>query len=169
MKTLSTLKTLPLVGLLALGVALAPVASQAGPSKHSDDRASAMHDKGKGHGSKGHSNYGHYKAPKHHAHKSAHVRAHNHNYGHVHKHHGHKHHAHKHHGHGHRHADYVVVHDHHDDYDPFRLMLGLHFDHLVHYQLFFSFGHVGSGLPWPAVFLPGAFVPGAFVVLFYKT
>ena len=42
--------------------------------------------------------------------------------GHVHNH-GHKHH-------GHRHTDYVVVHDHHDDYDPFRLMLGLHFDNI---------------------------------------
>ena len=125
MKTLSTLKTLPLVGLLALGVALAPVAAQAGPAKHSDDRASSMHD-----GGKDQRNYGHYKAKKHHVHKSAHVRAHNHYRGHGHKHHGHKHHGHKHHRHGHRHADYVVVQDHHDDYDPFRLMLGLHFDNI---------------------------------------
>jgi len=130
MKTLSTLKTLPLVGLLALGVALAPVAAQAGPAKHSNDRSSSMHDGGKGHGGKSHSSSGHYKAKKHHGHKSAHVRAHNYYRGHGHKQHGHKHHGHKHHGRGHRHADYVVVHDHHDDYDPFRLMLGLHFDNI---------------------------------------
>lgn len=145
MKTLSTLKTLPLVGLMALGVAMAPVVSEAAPGAvgHSVEKQARKHDGGKGHyrdggkshrGDKGHYDRGHNKG-----HKSDHNKGHNkhghksaHNYyrGHGQKHSGYKHQSHKHHGHGHRHSDYVVVHDHYSDYDPFRLMLGLHLDNI---------------------------------------
>ena len=146
MKTLSTLKTLPLIGLLAMGLALAPAVTIADDDRgRGKGRVYQKHDGGKGHhrehrkshrDGKGHRDHGHYKKHgrhKGHSHGSIkHAYNHSrHGHKHGHKHHGHKHHGHKHHGHGHRHADYVVVHDHYyDDYDPFRLMLGLHFDNI---------------------------------------
>ena len=144
MKTFKTLKTLPLIGALAMGMALAPAVSMA----DDDDRGRGKgrvyqkHDGGKGHYHRGvrkydrdrhkyHRGHGHHKGlaggvariGKHHGHKHVY----NSHYRHGHKHHGHKHHGH---GHGHRHTDYVIVHDHYRDYDPFRLMLGLHFDNI---------------------------------------
>ena len=126
MKTLSALKTLPLVGLLSMGLVLAPAISLADKDRgHGGDKMYQKHDDGKSHHGghrKSHYDSGHHKHYKHGGHKHGYVRGHNHYIGHVHNH-GHKHH-------GHRHTDYVVVHDHHDDYDPFRLMLGLHFDNI---------------------------------------
>ena len=147
MKTLSTLKTLPLVGLMALGVAMAPVVSQADTGKigHAIEKQSRKHDggkgqyrdggkshrSGKGHYDRGHGyKSGHNKGHKKHAYTKGHKRGHNYYSGHSQKNYGHKHNSHKHHGHGHKHADYVVVHDHYSDYDPFRLMLGLHLDNI---------------------------------------
>jgi len=127
MKTLSTLKTLPLVGLLAMGLALMPVVSMADKNDRGrgEDKMYQKHDGGKSHHgehreSKHDDRY--YKVHKHGGHKQVYVRGHNHYGGHLHKH-GHRHPV-------HRHADYVVVHDHHEDYDPLRLMLGLHFDNI---------------------------------------
>ena len=128
MKTLSTLKTLPLIGLLAMGLALVPAVSMADDDGRGrgKDKTHQTYDGGKSHHGEHHdSHYGK-------GHKHPYVRGHNKHVRHVHrpghKHHSHKHHSHKHHG--HRHTDYVVVHDRHYDYDPFRLMLGLHFDNI---------------------------------------
>ena len=138
MKTLKTLKTLPLIGALAVGMALAPAVTMA----DDDDRGRGKgrvyqkHDGGKGQhrdAVRSHKrDKGHY-VPGHNGHKTA-VKPHKHG-GHKYVHnshykHGHKHHGPKHHGHGHSHTDYVIVHDHYRDYDPFRLMLGLHFDNI---------------------------------------
>ncbi len=138
MKTLSTLKTLPLIGLLAMGLALAPVVSMAddGDRGRGKDRVYQKHDGGKGHyrdggkshrRDKGHFDRGHssYKG-----HKKGHKSVYNHNKSHGHKHHGHTHKVYRPHRHGHNHVKHVVVHDHYDHYDPFRLMLGLHFDNI---------------------------------------
>jgi hypothetical protein len=127
MKTLSTLKTLPLVGLLAMGLALAPAASMADKKDHGHggDKVYQKHDSGKSHQGnrhKSHRDVGHSNKHRDGGHKQVYVRGYNHYDRHIHKH-GHKHH-------GHRHADYVVVHDHYYDYDPLRLMLGLHFDNI---------------------------------------
>lgn len=137
MKKLSTLKTLPLIGLLAMGLAL-PAVSLADENDHRGrDRVHKKHDGGKGHqrehhkvhrSDRGHRNQGrHYnKGHKHGGHKQVHNR----HYNRDHKHYGKHHRGHKHHGHGHKHVDHVVVHDHYDDYDRLRLMLGLHFDNI---------------------------------------
>jgi hypothetical protein len=131
MKTLSTLKTLPLVGLLAMGLALMPAVSMADKDRgHGEDKMYQKHDAGKSHHGdhrKSHYDSGYYRDHKHGGHKNVYVRGHKHHRGHVHKH-GHRHPVHRHPV--HRHTDYVVVHDHYDDYDPFRLMLGLHFDNI---------------------------------------
>jgi len=141
MKTLSTLKALPLIGLLAMGLTLAPAASMADDDDRGrgKDRVYQKHDSGKGHYRDGHRSHrrdhGHYKRG--YSHKKGHKHGgHKHVYNshrkHGHKHHGYSHHSHghKHRHHGHRHVDTVVVHDHHYDYDPFRLLLGLHFDNI---------------------------------------
>ena len=136
MKKLTTLKTLPLIGLLAIGMSL-PAVSMADDDKRGrgHDRVYKKHDGGKGHqrehrrihrDSKGHRDHGrHYsKGHKHGGHKHVYNKYYNH---------GHKHYGHKHHGHGHKHVDHVVVHNHYDDwhdYDRLRLMLGLHFDNI---------------------------------------
>jgi hypothetical protein len=135
MKTIKTLKTLPLIGALAVGMALAPAVSMAdndnrgrgkdrvyqkhdgGKGHHRD--AARSHNRGKGHYARGHNQ--HKSAAKHHKH-GGHKHAYNRHYKRGHKHHGH--------GHGHSHSDYVIVHDHYRDYDPFRLMLGLHLDNI---------------------------------------
>ena len=146
MKTLATLKTLPLIGLLAMGLALGPTVSMADDDDRGrgKDRVYQKHDGGKGH-YRGHDRshrrdhghykrgHGHKKGHKHRGHKhSGHKHVYNHYDTHGHKHHGYRHHnhGHRHIDHGHRHVDHVVVHDHHYDYDPFRLMLGLHFDNI---------------------------------------
>lgn len=130
MKTLSTFKTLPLIGLLAMGLALAPAVSMAddGNRGHGKDRVYQKHDGGKSHRvDKGHFDRGHgYKMD----HKKGHKYVQNHNKGLGHKHYGHTHKVYRPHYHGRGHADYVVIHDHYDDYDPLRLMLGLHFDNI---------------------------------------
>jgi hypothetical protein len=127
MKTLSTLKTLPLVGLLAMGLALVPAVSMADKNNHGHgkDKTHQSYDGGKSHHgvhNRSHYVHRHHKHHKHGGHKHVYVHGHNHHVRHVYRP-GHKHH-------GHRHTNYVVVHDHHDDYDPFRLMLGLHFDNI---------------------------------------
>lgn len=131
MKTLTTLKTLPLIGLLAMGLALGPVVSMADDDRgRGKDRVYQKHDGGKSHRSnKGHFDRGHAYNK---GHKKSHKSVHSYNKGHGHKHHGHTHKVYRphSHGHGHSHTDYVVVHDRHYDYDPFRLMLGLHFDNI---------------------------------------
>jgi hypothetical protein len=130
MKTLSTLKTLPLIGLLAAGLVLAPAVSMADGGDHGrgKDRVYQKHDGGKSHrADKGHFDRGHgFKKD----HKKGHKYVQKHYKGLGHKHYGHVHNVYRphSHNHGHGHADYVVVHDYYDDYDPFRLMLGLHFD-----------------------------------------
>ena len=138
MKTLSTLKTLPLIGLLAMGLALAPAVSMADDDNRGrgKDRVYQKYDGGKGHNrdagkshrrNKGHVDrgYGHNRG-----HNKGHKHANKHYTGHGYKHHGHTHKVYRPHSHGHGHTDYVVVHDRHYDYDPFRLMLGLHFDNI---------------------------------------
>ena len=144
MKTLSTLKTLPLIGLLAMGLALAPMASIAddGDRGRGKDRVYQKHDGGKGHyrdagkshrRDKGHYERGHKKSYVH-GHNKAHSKGHkyvqNHHRGHGYKHHGHTHKVYRPHNHGHGHVDHVIVHDHYSSYDPFRLMLGLHLDNI---------------------------------------
>jgi len=132
MNKLSTLKTLPLIGLLVMGLAL-PAVSMADDDKRGrgHDRVYKKHDGGKGHqrehrrihrDGKGH------RAPGYHI-KGYKDGGHKHVYN-KHYSRGHKHYGHKHHDHGHRHVDHVVVHDHYDDYDRLRLMLGLHFDNI---------------------------------------
>ena len=137
MKTLSTLKTLPLIGLLAMGLALAPVVSMADDDDRGrgKDRTYQKHDGGKGHyrdGGKSHRrDKGHFDRGYSHSrgHKKGHKYVH-HNKSHGHKHHGHAHKVCSPHRHGHDHVKHVIVHDHYRDYDPFRLMLGLHFDNI---------------------------------------
>ncbi len=123
MKTLSTLKTLPLVGLLAMGLALVPTVSMADKNDHGrgEDKMYQQHDGGKSHHNE-HRDYRYHVDSKHGGHKQVYVRGHNHYGRHVHKH------VHRHPPRGH--TDYVVVHEHYDDYDPLRLMLGLHFDNI---------------------------------------
>jgi len=147
MKTLTTLKTLPLIGLLAMGLALAPVASMADDNDRGrgKDRVYQKHGGGKGQNrdggkshrrDKGHVERGHgFKSGYNRANK--HVQKNHGGHGHkkqAYKHHGHSHNVYRPHshsrGHGHKHADYVVVHDNYRVYDPFRLMLGLHFDNI---------------------------------------
>ena len=122
MKTLSTLKTLPLVGLLALGLALPPAVSMADDygRGHGEDKHQ-KHDGGKSHHASRHDD-GHHMDHKGGGHKNVYVVGYDHYRRYPHKY------VYKHHG--HRPADYVVVHDHYDDYDPLRLMLGLHFDNI---------------------------------------
>ena len=137
MKTLKTLKTLPLIGLLATGLALAPMASIADDDHRGrgKDRVYQKYDGGKGHYRDGHRSHrrDHGIVNRAHSHKHKH-RGHKHVYNthrkHGHTHHGYAHHRHGHKHHGHRHVDTVIVHDHYYDYDPFRLMLGLHFDNI---------------------------------------
>ena len=141
MKTLTMLKTLPLIGLLGLGLAFTPMTSMAGDDDRGrgKDRVYQKHDGGKGkhrvesrshRRDKGHyvRDHGHkkgfakgYRKAQKHAYSGHHRKGH--------KHHGHKQHVHAYRDHGHRHVDTVVVHDRYD-YDPFRLMLGLHFDNI---------------------------------------
>jgi len=123
MKILSTLKTLPLVGLLAMGLAMVPAVSMADKNDrgHGEDKMYQKHDGGKSHHNE-HRNDRYYVDKKHGGHKQVYVRGRKHYSVPVHRH-VHKHPV-------HRHTDYVVVHDHHDDYDPLRLMLGLHFDNI---------------------------------------
>ena len=139
MKTLSTLKTLPLVGLMALGVAMTPVVSEAAPGAIGHVVEKQAHKQG---GGKGHYRDGN---RSHRGDKGSHKRDRDHYKGH--KKYGHKvrehvvyrgrgpkygieHHGYKHHGYDHGHTDYVIVHDSYPDYDPLRLLLGLHFDNI---------------------------------------
>ena len=134
MKTLTTLKTLPVIGLLAMGLALAPAVSMADDDHRGrgKDRVYQKYDGGKGHHRDSHRSHrrdhGNYNRG--YGNKKSHKHVSNHYYGHSHKNYGHSYrkHGHKHHGHGH--VNHVIVHDHHFDYDPFRLMLGLHFDNI---------------------------------------
>lgn len=133
MNTFSMLKTLPLVGILALSLGLTPVVTMADDEKRGRDHVYKKHDGGKhhyrehrrlnrDHGRPKHG-YKHH-SHKHHGHK-------HHRYDH--KHHGHSYRRHEHHGHGYRHVDRIIVHNHYDDwddYDRFRLLLGLHFDNI---------------------------------------
>ena len=138
MKTLKTLKTLPLIGALAMGLVTAPAVSMADDDRgRGKDRVYQKHDGGKGHHRDARRSNRHDKIhyDRGHSHRKGSIARHLKHGGHKHVHnshyrHGHKHHGHKHHSHGHRHTDYVIVHDHYQDYDPFRLMLGLHLDNI---------------------------------------
>jgi hypothetical protein len=137
MKQLNTLKTLPLIALLALGLAL-PVASMADDDRgRGKDRVYQKHDGHRDYGKSHRRDKGHYERG--HGHKSrgyakGHHKDHKHvyNYSKGHRHdHGYSHHGHKHRVYRpHRHVEHVIVHDYHDEYDPFRLLLGLHFDNI---------------------------------------
>ena len=142
MKTLSTLKTLPLIGLLAMGLALTPVVSMADDDDRGrgKDRTYQKHDGGKGHyrdGGKSHRrdkgqyNRGHgqnkgYAKGHNKGHNKGRKHVYNYGSGHGYAHHGHTHQVYR----PHTHVEQVVVHDYHDVYDPFRLMLGLHLDNI---------------------------------------
>ena len=139
MNTISMLKTLPLVGILALSLGLTPVVTMADDERRGRDHVYKKHDGGKHHYrehrrlNRDHdrSRHGHHKSHKH-GHKHNSHRHHEHKH-HRHDHHGHSHHGHKHYGRGHRHVDRVIVHNYYDDwddYDRFRLLLGLHFDNI---------------------------------------
>ena len=130
MNTISMLRTLPLVGVLALSLGLTPTVTMADDERRGRDQVYKKHDGGKHHYREhrrlnrdhGRPKHGHHRSHKHNIHKH-----------HGHKHHGHSHRRHKHHGHGHRHIDRVIVHNYYDDwydYDRFRLLLGLHFDNI---------------------------------------
>jgi hypothetical protein len=136
MKQRNTLRMLPLVALLTLGLAL-PAASMADDDRgRGKDRVYQKHDGGKGyrdHGKshgrdkgryeRGHGHKGYAKS-----HDRGHKRVYNYSKGH---HHGYSHHGHKHRVYRpHNHVQHVIVHDYHDEYDPFRLLLGLHFDNI---------------------------------------
>ena len=129
MKTFSTIKALPVIGLLAMGLALAPAVSMADDDHRGrgKDRVYQKHDGGKGHYRDEHRSHrrDHGRFDRGHGHKKGHKHVKNYYSGHGHKHLGHK--PYKH---GHGHVDHVIVHDHHYDYDPFRLLLGLHFDNV---------------------------------------
>ena len=135
MKIRSTLRTLPLVALLATGLAAAPTASMADDDDRGrgKDRVYQKYDGGKGHYRDGHRSHrrdhGYYGRDRSHKKHGATRHVYNTPGKHGHKHHGYAYHTHGHKHHGHRHVDTVVVHDHHD-YDPFRLLLGLHFDNI---------------------------------------
>ena len=147
-----TLKTLPLIGALAMGLALTPAISNADDDKRGRDKDRYSHDAGKSH-KKAHKQAhrahkkewkrehvrdhrrDHRDYRKKHGHK--HVNSHKHgwkkrhgkHYGHRHTHHGHRH------GHrGHRHEHVVVrdydYHDHYVDFDDLRFMIGLHTDNV---------------------------------------
>ena len=137
MKTLSILNTLPLAGILAMSLSLAPAVTLADDDRgRGRDHVYKKHDGGKHHYRE------HRRASRDHgAHKRGYHKGHKHGHKHhSHKHHGHKHHrhghshrGHSHRDHGHRHVDRVIVHNYYDDwndYDRFRLMLGLHFDNV---------------------------------------
>ena len=142
MKTLSTLKTLPLIGLLAMGLALAPMVSMADDDNRGrgKDRTYQKHDGGKGHyrnsgkshsRDKGQYNRGHgqnkgYAKGHNKGHNKGRKHVYNYGSGHGYAHHGHTHQVYR----PHTHVEQVVVHDYHDVYDPFRLMLGLHLDNI---------------------------------------
>ena len=132
MKTLSTLKTLPLIGLLAMGLALAPAVSMAddGDRGRGKDRVYQKHDGGKGHNRDAGKSHRRDKTYYNHGHGHNKGFARGHNKGHKHVYNNHYNVGHKHHGHGHKHVDRVIVHDHYSSYDPFRLMLGLHLDNI---------------------------------------
>ena len=141
-----TLKTLPLVGALAMGLAITPAISMADDDNRGRHKDRYSHDAGKSH-KKAHKQDhrahkrewkrdhkgDHRSYRKHHGHK--HVDDHRHGWKKRHgKHYGHKHgyHGHRHHGHRHEH---VVVrdyghHDHYLDFDDIRFIFGLHTDNV---------------------------------------
>lgn len=141
-----TLKTLPLIGVLAMGLALTPAISMADDDNRGRHKDRYSHDAGKSHKKahkqdhrahkkewkRDHRSYG-----KHHGHKYADKHKHGWKKRHG-KHYGHKHshrdtrHSHSHRGHRHEH---VVVRDygHHDHYlgfDDLRFVFGLHTDNV---------------------------------------
>ena len=141
-----TLKTLPLIGVLAMGLALTPAISMADDDNRGRHKDRYSHDAGKSHKKahkqghrahkkewkREHRSYG-----KHHGHK--YTDKHKHGWKKRHgKHYGHKHshrdtrHSHSHRGHRHEH---VVVrdyghHDHYLDFDDLRFVFGLHTDNV---------------------------------------
>ena len=130
MKLSTTLKTLPLVGVLALGLALAPTTSMAdkGDRGHKDRYShdggksfkGGKHDKrghGYGHTKKGHDKHGH---DRHSRHQLGHAYGHD-IRGHRHGHSGHSHSTHVVHDYGHQH--YLGL-------GNLRFMLGLHTDNI---------------------------------------
>ena len=126
MNKLSTLKVLPLVGLLSLGLVLTPAVALADKDKRERGHYSgSVRDVAKNvkrvsrgsHGSGRHYDRGHKRGHK----KSYSHGYQNHRHGHKYKRHGH--------GHGH---DRVIVQNHYSgrDYDHFRFLLGLHLDNV---------------------------------------
>ena len=140
------LKTLPMIGVLAMGLALTPAISMADDDNRGRHKDRYSHDAGKSH-KKAHKqdHRAHKKEWKRehrrdhkkykHGHGHKHVNNHKHgwkkHYGHKHRHNGHRH-SHSHRGHRHEH---VVVRDygHHDHYlyfDDLRFVFGLHTDNV---------------------------------------
>lgn len=143
-KSLTSLKTLPLISVLAIGLVLSPTLSMADNGDRGRHKTQYSYDGGQAH-SKGHkrsnkqSNKAHYKS---------HGKIHKENIGHSSKHHYPKEHGyHSDHGHykrgftnhryghqnnhrGRHHTNYVVNEHHYSDYsyglDPLRFMIGLH-------------------------------------------
>ena len=133
-KSLNNLKTLPLIGALAISLALWPTLSMADKGDRGGHKNKYSHDDRQSHskGRNSHNNKRHYKS-RGNSHKSNHGYSSKHRYN---KGYGaHKNHAHykrDHHG-GHRahnHTTYVVNDRHYSDYsyglDPLRFMIGLH-------------------------------------------
>ena len=139
-KSLNSLKTLPLIAALAIGLALWPTLSMADKgdrgghkNKYSQDNRQS-HSKGDKHRNS-HSNKGHYKS-RDNSHKSNHGYSSKHRYNKGHGHHNdHVYYKRKHHaGHRDHHTTYIVNDHHYSDYsyglDPLRFMIGLHTDNV---------------------------------------
>ena len=137
MKLLTTLKTLPLVSILALGLALAPTASMAdkgdrgqkerysqhgGKSFKGDKRGHKDRGHGYGHTKKGHDKHGYDRHGSHGRHQVGHAHGH-----------GHDRHAHHNSYAGHSHNNYIVRdygNQHYLGLGNLRFMLGLHTDNV---------------------------------------
>lgn len=139
----NSLKTLPVIAALAIGLALAPMTSMAKGDRHESHQSERYsHDGGKHH-KKSHKRRGdaHDRDSRghKHGHKMRHAKQHRHGYKHGHKH-GHKHRGHKHRGHRHDRVVFVDNYDHYDDrygfgrdyrdryidLDDLRFMVGIH-------------------------------------------
>ena len=140
MKSLTSLKTLPLISVLAIGLALSPTLSMADNGDRGRHKTQYSFDGGQSH-SKGHkrsnthSNKRHYKSHgKSHESKHGYRSKHHYNKGHGH-HNDHAHykrdrHNHRYDNHRGQHTTYIVNDHHYSDYsyglDPLRFMIGLH-------------------------------------------
>lgn len=135
----STIKTLPLIGVLALGLVLSPMTAMADQSDRGSHKGQYSHDNSKKH-NKAHKNARPHKVHEYdrRGHKHAGNKHYDKRYSRHNKHSNNKHFRHSHrdkHRHGsrrHSHSYYVVNdhrhHDHYIDFDDLRFMIGLHTD-----------------------------------------